>query len=448
MFKKVLVANRGEIALRVIHACRELGVASVAVHSTADTDSLHASYADESVCIGPHPSAQSYLTVSAIISAAEITGADAVHPGYGFLAEKADFAEALEECGIAWIGPSPAAIRQMGDKSKARQTAVEAGVPVVPGSQAPLDGPEDAARLAAEIGYPVILKASAGGGGRGMRIVEEERSMEDQFGTAREEAVAGFGDGSIYLEKYLVEPRHIEFQVLGDRFGHVIHLGERECSIQRRHQKLIEEAPSPALDEELRAEMGEAAVRLARQVDYHNAGTIEFLLDRDGSFYFMEMNTRVQVEHPVTEMTTGVDLVKEQLRVAAGEKLTIPNGLKHRGHAIECRINAEHPETFVPSPGDVTTFHPPGGPGIRVDTHVYDGYRIPPHYDSLVAKLIAHGKDRDEAIQRIQRALDFFVIEGVHTTLDLHRRIVRDQRFLDGDLSTRFMEIFQGQKPA
>ena len=448
MFKKVLVANRGEIALRVIHACRELGVASVAVHSTADTDSLHASYADESVCIGPHPSAQSYLNVSAIISAAEITGADAVHPGYGFLAEKADFAEALEECGIAWIGPSPAAIRQMGDKSKARQTAVEAGVPVVPGSQAPLDGPEDAARLAAEIGYPVILKASAGGGGRGMRIVEEERSMEDQFGTAREEAVAGFGDGSIYLEKYLVEPRHIEFQVLGDRFGHVIHLGERECSIQRRHQKLIEEAPSPALDEELRAEMGEAAVRLARQVDYHNAGTIEFLLDRDGSFYFMEMNTRVQVEHPVTEMTTGVDLVKEQRRVAAGEKLTIPNVLKHRGHAIECRINAEHPETFVPSPGDVTTFHPPGGPGIRVDTHVYDGYRIPPHYDSLVAKLIAHGKDRDEAIQRIQRALDFFVIEGVHTTLDLHRRIVRDQRFLDGDLSTRFMEIFQGQKPA
>ena len=448
MFKKVLVANRGEIALRVIHACRELGVASVAVHSTADADSLHASYADESVCIGPPPSAQSYLNVSAIISAAEITGADAVHPGYGFLAEKADFAEALEECGIAWIGPSPAAIRRMGDKSKARQTAVEAGVPVVPGSQAPLDGPEDAARLAAEIGYPVILKASAGGGGRGMRIVQDERSMESQFVTAREEALAGFDDGSIYLEKYLVEPRHVEFQVLADRFGHVIHLGERECSIQRRHQKLVEEAPSPALDEELRAEMGEAAVRLARQVDYHNAGTIEFLLDRDGSFYFMEMNTRVQVEHPVTEMTTGVDLVKEQLRVAAGEKLTILDGLKHRGHAIECRINAEHPETFVPSPGDVTTFHPPGGPGIRVDTHVYDGYRIPPHYDSLVAKLIAHGKDRDEAIQRIQRALDFFVIEGVHTTLDLHRRIVRDQRFLDGDLSTRFMEIFQGQKPA
>ena len=447
MFKKVLVANRGEIALRVIHACRELGVASVAVHSTADADSLHASYADESVCIGPPPSAQSYLNVSAIISAAEITGADAVHPGYGFLAEKADFAEALEECGIAWIGPSPAAIRRMGDKSKARQTAVEAGVPVVPGSQAPLDGPEDAARLAAEIGYPVILKASAGGGGRGMRIVQDERSMESQFGTAREEALAGFDDGSIYLEKYLVEPRHVEFQVLADRFGHVIHLGERECSIQRRHQKLVEEAPSPALDEELRAEMGEAAVRLARQVDYHNAGTIEFLLDRDGSFYFMEMNTRVQVEHPVTEMTTGVDVVKEQLRIAAGEKLTIPDGLKHRGHAIECRINAEHPETFVPSPGDVTTFHPPGGPGIRVDTHVYDGYRIPPHYDSLVAKLIAHGKDRDEAIRRIQRALDFFVIEGVHTTLDLHRRIVRDQRFLDGDLSTRFMEIFQGQKP-
>lgn len=448
MFKKVLVANRGEIALRVIHACRELGVASVAVHSTADADSLHASYADESVCIGPPPSPQSYLNVSAIISAAEITGADAVHPGYGFLAEKADFAEALEECGIAWIGPSPSAIRQMGDKSKARQTAVEAGVPVVPGSQAPLDGPEDAARLAAEIGYPVILKASAGGGGRGMRIVHEERSMEGQFGTAREEAVAGFGDGSIYLEKYLVEPRHVEFQVLADRFGHVIHLGERECSIQRRHQKLVEEAPSPALDEKLRAEMGEAAVRLARQVDYHNAGTIEFLLDRDGSFYFMEMNTRVQVEHPVTEMTTGVDVVKEQLRIAAGEKLAIPDGLKHRGHAIECRINAEHSETFIPSPGDVTTFHPPGGPGIRVDTHVYDGYRIPPHYDSLVAKLIAHGKDREEAIQRLQRALDFFVIEGVDTTLDLHRRIVRDRHFLEGDLSTRFMEIFQGQKPA
>ena len=446
MFKKVLIANRGEIALRVIHACRELGVASVAVHSTADSESLHVRYADESVCIGPPMAAQSYLNISAVISAAEITGADAVHPGYGFLAEKAGFAEALEECGIGWIGPSPAAIRQMGDKSKARQTAVAAGVPVVPGSQAPLDGPEDAARLAAEIGYPVILKASAGGGGRGMRIVQDERSMEGQFGTAREEALAGFDDGSIYLEKYLVEPRHIEFQVLGDRFGHIIHLGERECSIQRRHQKLIEEAPSPALDEELRTEMGNAAVRLAREVDYHNAGTIEFLLDRDGSYYFMEMNTRVQVEHPVTEMTTGVDLVKEQLRIAAGEKLTIPNGFKHRGHAIECRVNAEHPETFIPSPGDVTTFHPPGGPGIRVDTHVYDGYRIPPHYDSLVAKLIAHDKDRDEAIRRLERALDFFVIEGVDTTLDLHRRIVRDRRFQEGDLSTRFMEIFQGQK--
>ena len=442
MFKKILIANRGEIALRVIHACRELGIATVAVHSTADEDSLHVTYADEGICIGPPASSQSYLNVSAIISAAEITGAEAVHPGYGFLAENAHFAEVLEECNIGWIGPRPESIRLMGDKSRARQTASAAGIPVLPGSREQLVDAAEAAALAAQVGYPVILKASAGGGGRGMRIVQEESALEGQFKTASEEALKSFADGSLYLERYLAEPRHIEFQIFGDKRGKVIHLGERECSIQRRHQKLIEEAPSPALSPELRAEMGEAAVRLASAVEYENAGTVEFLLDRDGTYYFMEMNTRIQVEHPVTEMVTGEDLVKLQIRVAAGESLETESGLTARGHAIECRINAEDPDTFLPSPGVIETFHPPGGPGVRLDTHAYEDYVIPPYYDSLVAKLIAHGRDRDEAIARMERALDTFVVEGVRTSIPLQRRIMSDRHFRAGDLSTRFMERF------
>jgi acetyl-CoA carboxylase biotin carboxylase subunit len=374
------------------------------------------------------------------VSAAEITGADAIHPGYGFLAENAHFAEVLGECHLAWIGPRPETIRLMGDKARARQAARDAGVPVLPGSSDALTDADEARRVAAQIGYPVILKASAGGGGRGMRIVHAEGEIEGQFATAREEAMKAFADGSLYLEKYLVEPRHIEFQVFGDRHGTIVHLGERECSIQRRHQKLIEESPSPALTPALRARMGEAAVSLARAVGYENAGTIEFLLDRDQSFYFMEMNTRIQVEHPVTEMVTGVDLVKTQIRVAAGEALRLPTWDWPRGHAIECRINAEDPRTFAPSPGRITTFHVPGGPGIRVDTHAYESYVVPPHYDSLVAKLIAHGDDRDEAIARMGRALGFFVVEGIQTSIPLHQRILRDARFRAGNLSTRFME--------
>lgn len=440
MFNKVLIANRGEIALRVIQACRELEVQTVAVHSTADDDSLHVTYADEAICIGPPRSDQSYLNFSSIIAAAEITGADAVHPGYGFLAENAAFAEVLGECNLTWIGPSPESIRMMGDKAKARQAAAEAGVPVLPGSKEPLADAAEARKIAAEVGFPVILKAAAGGGGRGMRIVLDEASVEGQFTTASEEALRAFGDGSIYLERYLVEPRHIEFQIFGDQFGSIIHLGERECSIQRRHQKLIEEAPSIALTPELREEMGQAAIELATAASYVNAGTVEFLLDHDGRFYFMEMNTRIQVEHPVTEIVTGLDLVKMQLQVASGDRLNVPVGQAARGHAIECRINAEDPDRFTPSPGVITTFHPPGGPGIRVDTHAYEDYFIPPYYDSLLAKLIAFGQDRQEAIARMERALDFFVVEGVSTSIPLHRRILRDPRFRAGNISTRFME--------
>ena len=440
MFKKILIANRGEIALRVIQACRELGIPTVAVYSTADRESLHVTYADEDVCIGPPASSQSYLNISSIVSAAEITGADAIHPGYGFLSENAHFAEVLRDCKIGWIGPPPEVIRQMGDKANARQTAVAAGVPVLEGSLEPLESAEEARQLAGRIGYPVILKAAAGGGGRGMRIVRSAEEIEGQFATAANEALTAFGDGSVYLEKYLEETRHIEFQVFGDSHGNVIHLGERECSIQRRHQKLIEEAPSPALTPELRERMGEASVKLARSVGYQNAGTIEYLLDRDGSFYFMEMNTRIQVEHPVTEMVSGVDLVKLQIRVAAGEPLNIPSGLLPRGHAIECRINAEDPVTFAPSPGRLTTFHLPGGPGVRVDTHGYEGYFVPPNYDSLVAKLIVHAGSREEAVARMKRALDFFVVEGIKTSIPLHREILDDEEFRAGHLSTRFME--------
>jgi acetyl-CoA carboxylase biotin carboxylase subunit len=442
MFGKILIANRGEIALRVIQACRELGVATVAVHSTADSESLHVTYADEDVCIGPPSSAESYLNVSSVISAAEITGAEAVHPGYGFLAENAHFAEMLQDCNLTWVGPRPDTMRLMGDKAKARQTAQQAGVPVIPGSEEPLQDPREALRLADDIGYPVILKAAAGGGGRGMRIVNRGDDLEALFRTAREEALRAFGDGSIYLEKYLLAPRHIEFQVFGDEHGRIVHLGERECSIQRRHQKLIEEAPSCALDSDLRGAMGEAALRLCEAVGYVNAGTVEFLLEEDGSFYFMEMNTRIQVEHPVTEMVSGFDLVKLQIRIAAGEPIPFESGLTARGHAIECRINAEDPSSFVPSPGRMTTFHVPGGPGVRVDTHGYEDYAIPSHYDSLVAKLICWGVDRREAIARLSRALDSFVIEGIKTSIPLYREIIEDASFVRGDLSTRFMEEF------
>ncbi len=446
MFEKILIANRGEIALRVIQACRELGVPTVAVHSTADTDSLHVALADESVCIGPPSSGESYLDPRRLIPAAKITGADAVHPGYGFLAENAAFAEALEEEGIAWIGPSPDTIRRMGDKARARRTAEAAGVPVLPGSREPLADAAEAAERAAEVGYPVILKAAAGGGGRGMRIVHAADEITGQFSTAREEAQKSFNDGSLYLEKYLQAPRHVELQVFGDHHGNVVHLGERECSIQRRHQKLVEEAPSPALTPELRREMGDAAVRLGKAVDYRNAGTVEFLLDSDGSFYFMEMNTRIQVEHPVTEMVTGVDLVRLQVRVAAGEELGLPTEVPIRGHAIECRINAEHPERFTPSPGRLTTFRPAGGPGTRVDTHAYTGYTVPPFYDSLVAKLVVWAEDRPAAIRRMARALDEMKVEGIDTSIPLHRRIMDDPVFRNGDFSTRFMEGFHERR--
>jgi acetyl-CoA carboxylase, biotin carboxylase subunit len=443
MFKKILVANRGEIALRIISACRELGIRTVAVYSEADRDALHVRFADEDVCIGPYPSSASYLNISAIVSAAEISEADAIHPGYGFLSENAYFAEILQDCHITFIGPSPDAIRKMGDKSLARQTVMAAGVPTVPGSPGAIDGVEAAIAAAKKVGYPVILKASAGGGGRGMRIGRDERELAEAYETARAEAEKAFGNPELYLEKFVEEPRHIEFQVFGDRHGNLAHMGERECSIQRRHQKLIEEAPSTALNDSLRRQMGEAAVRAAHAVSYVNAGTVEFLLDRSGRFYFMEMNTRLQVEHPVTEEVTGVDMVKEQIAVAAGERLSfVGRTLTPRGHAIEFRINAEDPERFTPSPGRIAAFHPPGGLGVRVDTAAYQGYVIPPHYDSLIAKLIVTGRDRSEAISRGKRALDLFVVEGIKTTIPMHRRILEEQDFVDGRLSTRFMDRF------
>jgi acetyl-CoA carboxylase biotin carboxylase subunit len=444
MFSKVLIANRGEIAVRIIAACRELGVQTVAVHSEADRECLHVQLADQAVCIGPSDSASSYLNTTSVMSAAQITGADAIHPGYGFLAENAHFAEIVDACGLTFIGPSPEAIRLMGNKSQARTTMAASEVPVLPGSDGPVQSAAEALKLAREIGFPVILKASAGGGGRGMRLAWDPEDLQNAYDTARNEADRAFGDATLYLEKYLQRPRHIEFQILADSHGRVIHLGERECSIQRRHQKIIEEAPSVALDPDLRAEMGRAAVAAARAAKYENAGTVEFLLDEDGSFYFMEMNTRIQVEHPVTELVTGVDLVIEQLRIAAGKPISVAKRkqVRPKGHAIEFRINAEDPETFAPSPGRITHFSIPSGPGVRLDTHVYGGYMVPPYYDSLVAKLLVYGKDRQEAIARGRRALSMLKIEGIKTSVSLHERILESDDFKAGRLDTHFMERF------
>jgi len=442
MFRKVLIANRGEIALRVIRACREMGIGTVAVYSEADRESLHVRFADDDVCIGPPPSRQSYLRIPAIIAAAEITGADAIHPGYGFLAENAEFAETCAASNLTFIGPTGEQIRQMGDKATARRLAAEAGVPTVPGSPGTIEDLDEALEAAAGIGFPVIIKATAGGGGKGMRIAQDADQFAQSFGLAQSEALAAFGNRSVYIEKYLARPRHVEIQVMGDRQGRVVHFGERDCSVQRRHQKLIEESPSPALDEALRARMGEAAVSLASRIGYVGAGTIEFLLDEDGSFYFMEMNTRIQVEHPVTEMVTSFDLVKEQIRVAAGEPVSFRgDGRYLRGHAIECRVNAEDPyRNFQPSPGQITTYHPPGGPGVRVDSHVYAGYRVPPYYDSLLAKVIVHGNTRAEALQRMGQALDSFIIEGVTTTIPFLARVIRHPDFVAGSVDTKFLE--------
>ena len=443
MFKKILIANRGEIALRVIRACKEMGIKTVAVHSTADENSLHVRFADESVCIGPPKSADSYLNVPSIISAAEITDTEAIHPGYGFLAENASFAEVCNSTGIRFIGPSPESIKLMGDKAKARETAQKAGVPVLPGSNGAVTEENSAIEIARELGFPVIVKAAAGGGGKGMRVVMNEADFANAFVMAQAEALAAFSNADVYIEKYILQPRHIEIQIMADEQGNTVYLGERECSIQRRHQKLIEEAPSVIVDDGLRKQMGEMAVAVAKSVKYRNAGTIEFLMDEDRKFYFMEMNTRIQVEHPVTEMVTGLDLVKEQIRIAAGLPLSFAQkDIKIRGHSIECRINAECPDKFTPSPGTITAFNPPGGPGVRVDTFAYTQYVIPPYYDSMIAKLIVHADTRDDAIRRMQRALDEFIVEGVKTTIPMHMKILADPDFQHGDISTKFMERY------
>jgi len=441
MFKKVLIANRGEIALRIIRACRELDIQTVAVYSDADRESLHVRFADDDVCIGPAPARESYLKIPRLIAAAEITGADAIHPGYGFLAENAEFAETCAASNITFIGPTAAQIRLMGDKATARKTMAGVGVPIVPGTPGPVEDVEVALGFAREIGFPVIIKAAAGGGGKGMRVANDPDDFARAFQLARSEALSAFGSDEVYVEKYLARPRHIEFQILGDMHGNVIHLGERDCSVQRRHQKLIEESPSPAMTPDLRKRMGDDAVRGAKAIDYVGAGTIEMLLDTDGSYYFMEMNTRIQVEHPVTEMITGVDLVKEQIRVAAGEKLSVLTMPPLRGHVIEVRVNAEDPaRNFQPSPGRIEVFNPPGGPGVRVDTHIYTGYTVPPYYDSLLAKLICQGSTRMEAIKRMQIALDFFIVEGVTTTVPFLGRVMQNPRFQAGEVDTKFLE--------
>ncbi len=442
MFKKVLIANRSEIALRIIRACKELGVATVAVHSEADSESLHVRFADEAVCIGPASSAESYLDPRRIITAADITGSDAIHPGYGFLAENAEFAEMCLDSGIKFIGPTPDMIRQMGNKAKAKELMIQAGVPVVPGSEGILANSEEGLKLAEEIGYPVILKAVSGGGGRGMRIVNNSEEFDMNYQMAQAEAQGAFGDPDMYLEKYIQNPRHIEIQLMADQFGNAVYLGERECSIQRRHQKLLEESPSSVVTDELRRKMGAVSVEGALKIGYEGAGTIEFLLDSDFNFYFMEMNTRIQVEHPVTEMVSNQDLLKDQIRVAAGEKLGYTQeNIRLEGHAIECRINAEDGErNFMPSPGEIKSFNVPGGPGIRVDTHAYGHYHIPPYYDSLVAKLITYGKNRDEALARMNRALDEFVIEGIKTTIPFHKKLIAHPDFISGNFDTGFLD--------
>lgn len=440
MFEKILIANRGEIALRIHRACREMGIHTVAVHSTADADAMHVRLADELVCIGPPPSAKSYLNMPAILSAATITGADAIHPGIGFLSENATFAEMVEEHGFAFVGPSSSHIALMGDKVKAKEAARSLGIPVVPGSDGAIGDIETAAKVAAEIGYPVLIKASAGGGGRGMKIARAPEELTSQIQAARAEAKAAFGNDEVYLEKYLAKPRHIEVQLLADGQGGAIHLGERDCSIQRRHQKVIEEAPSPALNAAERERIGDIAVAAMQKLGYRSAGTLEFLYE-DGEFYFIEMNTRLQVEHPVSEMITGIDLVREQLRIANGQPLElVQEQLAFEGHAIECRINAEHPETFVPSPGRVSEYHAPGGLGVRVDLHLYSGYRVPPHYDSLVAKLIVQGRNRNECLMRLRRALEEMVVEGIDTNLPLHRRLVSAADFIDGSYDIHWLE--------
>ena len=440
MFNKVLIANRGEIALRIIHACKELGIRTVAVYSEADRNSLHVRFADEDICIGPPESTGSYLNIPNIISAAEITGVDAVHPGYGFLSENANFAEICETCNIKFIGPRPHAIRLMGDKAEARKIAREAGVPIIPGSEGIITSEVDALQVAEDLGFPIILKAVAGGGGRGMRVVENSMELSTAFRMAQREAASAFGVPELYLEKYLQRPRHIEFQVLADEQGNLVHLGERECSVQRRHQKIIEESPSARMDEELRIRMGEAALQVARAVDYVNAGTVEFLVDATGNFYFLEMNTRIQVEHPVTEMVTGLDLLYLQIRIAAGRELPFKQeDVEFRGHAIECRINAEDPVTFQPSPGKITAFHVPGGPGVRVDTAAYAEGVIPRYYDSMIAKVIVHAPHRKAAVSRMKRALDMMIVEGIKTNLSLHKKVLEDEDFLRGNIDTSFM---------
>jgi acetyl-CoA carboxylase biotin carboxylase subunit len=441
MFHKILIANRGEIAIRIIRACKEMGIKTVAVYSQADSQSLHVKLADESVCIGPASSALSYLNFNAIISAAELTDAEAIHPGYGFLSENANFAEVCEKCGITFIGPSAESMRIMGDKISARQAVIKQGVPILPGTKEGVHTVEDAVKVAKEIGFPVIIKATAGGGGRGMKIVHSQAALPNAFATARAEAQAGFGNPEVYIEKYCEQPRHVEIQILADKHGNVIHLGERDCSIQRRHQKLIEEAPSTVVTPEIRKAMGDAAVRAAAAVGYNSVGTIEFLVDKNNNFYFMEMNTRVQVEHPVTEMVTGVDIVREQIRSAAGLPLRYKQeDIQIRGHAIECRINAEDPFKFTPCPGKITAYHPPGGLGVRVDSFVYDQYSVVPHYDSLIGKLIVHADTREEAIKRMARALDEYIVEGIKTTIFFHKRIMAHKDFIEGNIDTSFLE--------
>ena len=439
---KLLIANRGEIALRILRSCREMGIATVAVYSTVDKNALHVQLADEAVCVGDSPSSKSYLNIPNILAAATSRGVDAIHPGYGFLAENDRFAEMCGDHGLIFVGPSPNAIRSMGDKSTAKSTMQKVGVPTVPGSEGLLDSVSDASQLASEMGYPVMIKATAGGGGRGMRLVGHADELDNLFKAAQGEAEAAFGNPGLYMEKFIDRPRHVEVQILADRFGNVVHLGERDCSIQRRHQKLLEESPSPALDDHLRIKMGEAAVAAAKSINYEGAGTVEFLLDRQENFYFMEMNTRIQVEHPVTELVTGMDLISEQLRIAGGEKLQFSQSeIKLEGHAIECRINAEDPShNFRPSPGKITGWLPPGGPGVRVDSHVYTGYDIPPFYDSLIGKLIVWGRDREAALKRMERALNECAVTGITTTIDFHLTLLKRKEFIKGDVHTKFVE--------